>query len=240
MHRRTLLSLALFPSLAWSNPTSNEIKHLQFSTLLENDPATVISEQILRHAYRQLGISITVKKLPGERSLYSANNGETDGELYRKIGMERDYPNLHIVPIPLQIYEIVIFTMGAEFTVTSWESLRPFVVGYVKGIKIIEKNTVGMHVEQAATMRQAFLKMLLGRSDVVVANRSSGLAVLKELNIQDFKILKPALASFPVFHYLHKRHEALIPKLSPILRQMQNEKTIESIQKQVLAQFDFK
>ncbi len=57
-----------------------------------------------------------------------------------------------------------------------------------------------MHVEQAATMRQAFLKMLLGRSDVVVANRSSGLAVLKELNIQDFKILKPALASFPVIH----------------------------------------
>lgn len=241
MQRRDLLCFALFSSLplyAKAQPVKPQAQHLNISTLLENDPATFVAEKILSVAYQQLGISITVQKLPGERSLYSANNGESDGELYRKIGMEKDYPNLIIVPIPLQIYEIVIFTQGTDFVVNGWESLRPFVVGYVKGIKIIEKNTVGMHVEQAATMRQAFLKMNLGRSDVVVANRNSGLAVLKELKMEGVKILKPALASFPVFHYLHKKHEALVPKITVVLKKMQRDKTIETIQKEVYSKLD--
>lgn len=119
-----------------------------------------------------------------------------------------------------------------------WESLRPFVIGYVKGIKIIEQNTEGMRVEQAATMRQAFMKMNLGRSDVVVANRTSRLAVLKELNMSDEHVLKPALASFAVFHYLHKKHELLVPKLTAVLKQMQSDKSIENIQKEVLRKLE--
>lgn len=238
MQRRTMLYLALFPSLSLSSTQAN-LGNMQVSTLLENDPATLIAEKILSSAYQQLKMTLTVKRFPGERSLYSANNGETDGELYRKIGMERDYPNLIIVPVPLQTYEIVIFTQTTDFIVNGWESLRPFVIGYVKGIKIIEQNTDGMRVEQAATMRQAFLKMNLGRSDLVVANRSSGLAVLKELNMQDVRVLKPALASFAVFHYLHKKHEKLVPKLTAVLKQMQHDKSIENIQKEVMSQFEF-
>lgn len=237
MQRRTLLYLALYPSFSLAS-TEAKLSNIQVSTLLENDPATLIAEKILSSAYQQLKMTLTVKRLPGERSLYSANNGETDGELYRKIGMERDYPNLIIVPVPLQTYEIVIFTQATDFIVNGWESLRPFVIGYVKGIKIIEQNTDGMRVEQAATMRQAFLKMSLGRSDLVVANRSSGLAVLKELNMHDVRVIKPALASFAVFHYLHKKHENLIPKLTAVLKQMQQDKSIENIQKEVMNQFE--
>lgn len=237
MQRRTLLSLALCSSLSFA-ASQTRTNTIQVSTLLENDPATEIAEQILRLAYQRIGMSLTVKKFPGERSLYSANNGETDGELYRKIGMERDYPNLIIVPVPLQTYEIVIFTQATDFVVHGWESLRPFVIGYVKGIKIIEQNTEGMRVEQAATMRQAFLKMSLGRSDIVVANRSSGLAVLKELNMTDVRVLKPALASFAVFHYLHKKHELLVPKLTAALKQMQSDKSIENIQKEVMRKLE--
>lgn len=240
MQRRTLLSLALCSSLSFaaSSPQKLRINTFQISTLLENDPATDIAEQILKQAYQRLGLDLVVKKLPGERSLYSANNGETDGELYRKIGMERDYPNLMIVPVPLLTYEIVIFTQAAEFVVNGWESLRPFVIGYVKGIKIIEQNTDGMRVEHAATMRQAFLKMNLGRTDIVVANRASGLAVLKELHMNDVRVLKPSLASFAVFHYLHKKHEDLVPKLTAALKQMQNDKTIENMQKEVMRKLE--
>ena len=245
MQRRTWLFLTLLSSLSSASAftsthqnSASALSRIQISTLLENDPAAEIAEQILNLAYQRLGITLVVKKFPGERSLYSANNGETDGELYRKIGMERDYPNLVIVPIPLQTYEIVIFTLATDFNVHGWESLSPFVIGYVKGIKIIEQNTKGMRVEPAVTMRQAFLKMSLGRSDVVIANRASGLAVLKELNMTDVRVLKPALASFAVFHYLHKKHQDLVPKLSAVLKQMQSDKSIEDIQKSVLSKLE--
>jgi polar amino acid transport system substrate-binding protein len=236
MQRRTLLKLSCLACVPITSAMAQDVAPMQISTLLEIDPATTIAERVLHEAYRRLGLSIAVIKVPGERSLFSADHGQVDGELYRKLGMERDYPNLRIVPVPLLSYEIVIFTLGTSFVVSGWESLRPFTIGFVKGIKIIEQNTQGMKLEPTATMRQAFLKMSLGRSDIVVANRNSGLAILKELKMPEVKVLEPPLATFPVFHYLHKKHEALIPKLTLVLQQMQKEKLIEGIQKAVMAE----
>lgn len=236
MQRRTLLKLSCLTCLPIRSAQSQEVNTMQISTLLETDPATTIAERVLHEAYRRLGMKMVVSKVPGERSLFSADHGQADGELYRKLGMERDYPNLRIVPVPLLTYEIVVFTLGTGFTINGWESLRPFTIGFVKGIKIIEQNTPGMKLEPTATMRQAFLKMTLRRSDIVVANRSSGLAVLKEMKLSDVKIMEPSLATFPVFHYLHRKHEALVPKLTTVLQQMQKDKTIENIQKAVMAE----
>lgn len=213
-----------------------EQKVMRISTLLEIDPATAIAEQVLGEAYKRLGMILQVQKYPGERSLVSANDGSTDGELYRKVGMERDYPNLIIVPVALQTYEIVIFTRGTTFIVNGWESLRPFTVGFVRGIKIVEQSTLGMRTEAVPTMQQAFQKMVMGRTDVVVGNRHSGLAAIKALKLDDVRIMAPPLASFPVYHYLHKKHEALVPRLTAVLTQMQKEKVIERIQKAVLAE----
>lgn len=236
MRRRTLIGLAALPCCMAAAGWAQEGRTLQVSTLLEEDPATSIAERVVTEAYRRLGLSVQVRHLPGERSLRSANNGDTDGELYRKLGMERDYPNLVIVPVPLLTYEIVIFTQGTHFVVNGWDSLRPYTIGYVKSIKIVEQNTQGMRVEVAATLRQAFLKMTLGRSDVVVANKASGLAILKELNLPDVKVLTPPLATFPVFHYLHKKHVALVPQLTVMLQQMQKDKTIDALQKSVMVE----
>ncbi|MES2049466.1 MAG: transporter substrate-binding domain-containing protein [Pseudomonadota bacterium] len=236
MQRRTLLKLSCLTCLPITSAQSQEINTMQISTLLETDPATTIAERVVQEAYRRLGMKMVLSKVPGERSLFSVDHGQADGELYRKLGMERDYPNLRIVPVPLLTYEIVVFTMGTGFVINGWESLRPFTIGFVKGIKIIEQNTQDMKLEPTATMRQAFLKMTLRRSDIVVANRSSGLAVLKEMKLPDVKIMEPPLATFPVFHYLHKKHEELVPKLTKVLQQMQKDKTIENIQKAVMAE----
>ncbi|WP_256077662.1 ABC transporter substrate-binding protein [Massilia sp. YIM B04103] len=235
MRRRTLLNLALLAYLP-ALSAYGASKPMRVSTLLETDPATDIAEQVLREAYRRLGMNLDVVRLPAERALVSANDGMMDGELYRKIGIERDYPNLMIVPIPLLTYEIVIFTLGTSFVVSGWESLRPFTIGFIRGIKIVEQNTQGMHIEPVATMMQALQKMTMGRTDVVVGNRVSGLAMAKTLKLADIRVLQPPLATFPVFHYLHKKHEALIPKLSAVLQQMQKDKVIERIQKTVLGE----
>ncbi|PXX45436.1 substrate-binding periplasmic protein [Undibacterium pigrum] len=237
MQRRTLLQFASLSGLIGLPALAQQNKVLQISTLIEKDPATSIAEKIMETAYRKLGINFNVHYLPGERSLRSSNNGEMDAELYRKLGMERDYPNLIIVPVPLMTYEIVIFTYGTNFVVTGWESLRPYTIGFVKGIKIIEQNTLGMKLESAPTVRQAFQKMLLGRSDVVVANRISGQAALNELKQTDIGILMPPLATFPVFHYVNKKHEALVPALTAVLQKMQKDKVIENIQTSVMAEW---
>lgn len=229
MRRRTLFGLTL--AVALPTVTSDPLREINISTLVGDDPATDIAERIMREANRRLGITLVVHKLPGERTLLYANSGKMDGELYRKLGMDRQYPNLLIVPVPLQTYEIVIFSRGTSFAVSGWESLRPYSLGFVRGIKIIQENTRGMRVEAVPTMSLAFEKMMMGRTDLVLGNRASGMAVIKLMRIDGITVLEPELASFPVYHYLNKKYEGLVPRLATVLRQMQADKTIERIQK---------
>ncbi|MEJ6000082.1 substrate-binding periplasmic protein [Paucibacter soli] len=231
--RSTLVSLTLGLPLA---PAWGQVL-MQISTLLDPDPATQVAERILREAYRRLGRELEVKAMPGERSLLSANSGETDGELYRKAGIDRAYPNLLMVPVALQQYEIVAFTKSRQLDVHGWESLRPYKLGFVKGIKIIEENTVGMQLETVATMQQAFAKLELGRTDVVLANRISGLASLRQHQFSGVRVLQPALATFPVFHYLNKKHELLLPRLAAVMRELEQERFIQKVQDEVLSGF---
>ncbi|QPF74775.1 amino acid ABC transporter substrate-binding protein [Roseateles sp. DAIF2] len=211
---------------------------MRASTLLEPDPATTVAERVMREAYRRLGLGLEVQSLPGERSLLSANTGESDAELYRRAGIERAYPNLLMVPVALQTYEIVVFTKSVPaFAVSGWESLRPYRLGFVKGIKIIEEHTVGMRVETVATMLQAFTKLELGRTDLVLANRVSGLATVNAHRFAGVSVLTPPLASFPVFHYLHRRHRGLLARLTEVLRELERERFIASVQEEVLGSY---
>ncbi|WP_373888482.1 ABC transporter substrate-binding protein [Massilia genomosp. 1] len=233
MDRHRFLILALAASvLGPGAAAAAETRDMHVSTLVGNDPSASIAELVMAEAYRRIGRVLVVHKLPGERTLMMANEGRMDGELYRKVGMEREYPNLMIVPVPLLTYEIVIFTRGTEFTVNGWESLRPFSIGYVRGIKIVKENTAGMKTEAVPTMEQAFQKLSMGRTDVVVGNRLSGLAAAETLKIDDVRALSPALASFPVYHYVNKHHAALVPALAAALQAMKADKTIEKLQKQ--------
>ncbi|MDM4766200.1 transporter substrate-binding domain-containing protein [Pelomonas sp. SE-A7] len=233
MRRRNALSaIALAPHWVGAQPGL-----MRSSTLLEQDPATTVAERVMREAYRRLGLELQVQAMPGERSLISANSGETDAELYRRAGIDRLYPQLLQVPVPLLTYEIVVFTKSRPFAIEGWESLRPYRLGYVKGIKIVEEMTAGMKQEPVATMQQAFVKLDLGRTDLVLANRASGLAALHGLPINGVRVLSPPLATFPVFHYLNKRHEALLPRLTATLREMERERFIRQVQEEELARY---
>ena len=233
MQRRTLLKLAGLTSLKALPLHAQQNSPLHLSTLLLQDPATLIAKKVVIEAYRRLKIGVEIEELPGERSLQNADYGTTDGELYRKAGIETQYHNLVMVPVALMNYEIVVFSHSVTFPVNDWESLRPYTVGFVKSIKIIEENTKGMRIEVATTLQNAFLKMMLGRSDVLVCNRLSGLAMIKDMNLKQVRLLAPALAVFPVYHYLNKKHAELVPKLTSVLMEMQNNKIINDIQKSV-------
>jgi polar amino acid transport system substrate-binding protein len=230
--RHRFLTLALALSFMGGAGTAATAQEIHISTLVGNDPASKIAELVMTEAYRRVGRQLVVHPLPGERTLMMANEGRMDGELYRKVGMEREYPNLMIVPVPLLTYEIVVFTRGTEFVVNGWESLRPFTIGYVRGIKIVKENTAGMKTEAVPAMEMAFRKLTMGRTDIVVGNRLAGLAAAAALHIDDVQVLSPALASFPVYHYVHKSHAALVPGLVSALQAMTADKTIDKLQKQ--------
>ena len=94
MDRRTFLPVFLLGVLPAPVTRARDVMHV--STLIGDDPAADVSEEVLREAYRRLGRSLGVHQLPGERSLVYANEGRMDGELYRKAG-EGESTTMHQV-----------------------------------------------------------------------------------------------------------------------------------------------
>ncbi len=208
----------------------------------------VIATRILTEAYGRMGIEIEARGYPGPRSLTLANRGGIDGELFRG-DLDRDeFPNLIQVPVPILYSEIVVFTKDVKFEVMGWDSLKPYTVGIQIGIKEAESGTNGMRIEPVASAEQLFMKLAAGRNDIVVLPRNLGLKALKYvgaerpagINLKDFqgiKALEPPLQRDTIYHYLNNSHLELVPKITAVLKAMEEEGLIQRITEETEAEF---
>ncbi len=194
--------------------------------------ATPIAEKVMIEAYKRIGKTIEIKKFPAERSLQVANSGEVDGDLYRKKDINRTYPNLIVVPVPIVSVDIMVFAKGKKLAVKGWKSLLPYKVGYRIGIKVIENNLVkGTKAEAEPTLDQLFKKLEGGRHDVAVETKLSGLETISKLGLKDIIMLEPPLIKSPLFHCLNVKNKNLVGPLTAALKQMEKEGIIQDIQK---------
>jgi polar amino acid transport system substrate-binding protein len=198
--------------------------------------ALLMGERVLKEAYARLGIDFEFRELPEVRAMVTANEGGTDGEFERFAGLEQTYPNLVMIPVPIGSVDIVVYTKETDFAVEGWHSLAPYTIGIVRGFKLIEANTEGMHVEAVTTVEQAFLKLNAGRSDVVVESRSAQ-CMLKDFNVSGIRVLEPPLDQLVLYHYLHRRHTALAAKLEAVLTRMEQEGELKALQEQAMQDF---
>lgn len=234
--RTSLLGSALALSLACLPVGATAQDTLTLSGALDGYSPR-LSAAILTVAYEQLGISITAEYLPNERAIVDANDGVLDGVLDRRAGMSETYPNLIIVPVVLMTSDWVVFTKQTRFTVQGWESLRPYAIALQRGSKGPEKATEGMKRTIVTSKDQLFKMLEADRVDVVLAIREDGLRVLKQLGFTDITILEPSLQQVPVYHYLHKKHEALIPKITAVLQTMADNGKFQPITERVLQEW---
>jgi polar amino acid transport system substrate-binding protein len=179
-----------------------------------------IGMAILREAYGRLGIKVETMGLPAERALVMANAGTTDGVVIRIAGIDRDYPNLVMVPVLLLQLEAVVFTHTVDFPVKGWESLKPWRIGIIRGFKFAEQGTAGMRVLLTQNPEILFRNLERGYYDIAINERYSGLVACKQAGIENVRILEPPLEQLPMYHYVHASHRDLVPRLTAILQEM--------------------
>lgn len=201
---------------------------------IEGSNLSDISERVLTEAYHKIGIDIVVKTLPARRAILSANNGEVGGELHRVKGINKKYTNLEMVPISINHVEGVVFSKNKEFIVEGWESLRPYKIGIIRGVIYTEKGTTGMQVYPATTNEQLFKMLDMDRLDIGILNRITGLLYIDKLKLNTIKALEPPVEKLPLYHYLHKKHVDLIPKITEVLSVMKKEGRIKQIRKEYI------
>lgn len=188
-----------------------------------------VNEAVLTEAYRRLGITIRVRNYPAARALIESNSGKVDGELYRMAGISDRFHNLIMVPTPISSIEWMVFTRDQDLKVNGWESLASFNVAVERGILYVEQKTANMKRELVNDNLQMMRMLELDRVQLAVDTRLDGASVLRGMKNHHIRMLEPPLAKIDLHHYVHKKHQALVPKLDAILKQLQREGLAEQL-----------
>ncbi len=206
-----------------------------FSTMGSRVGDTV--ETVIKEAYQRLGIEVEVSKFPGRRSMATSNSGETDGELVRIIHIDKEFKNLVRVPVPVYTMESVAATRNTELSHWTAEHLTQYKVGRVSGIIWSEKLTKEMSTVVADDYETLLNMMMYGRMDIILGARMSLMSKSKELKLSGIKILEPPINKVSLYHYLHKKHIDLVPKITEALQQMTQEGRIKQIKEETVLAF---
>ncbi len=209
-----------------------------YKSLLSNAEQTGMLDLIVKEAFNRLDITAELPFLPAERSIMAANSGIHDGELNRIEGMESMYPNLVRVPESNMDFKFVAFSKNKDFETTDWSTLNSLCVGFIKGWKIFEKNMKNhpdlIYVNSA---EQLFRQLDKEHIDIALYGELVGYAQLKEMNVTDYKVLSPPLATKKMYMYLNKKHETLAPRVAESLKNMKMDGTYDRIVTQTTAPY---
>lgn len=210
---------------------------------LTNDDKTGLLDIIVGEAFRRSGLELSLIKLPAERGLKNANAGIDDGDLWRIAGLEKLYPNL--VRVPEKVFDVnfVAFAYKPGATepgieIDGWHSLKPHIVGLIKGWKILEKNVpAGTDVVYTGDAEQLFTLLEKRRIDIALYSRLMGLDIIRRRQMTGVTDLSPPLATREMFVYLHKSRSGLAPRIAEALAALKSEGLYDAEYKKIEARF---
>ncbi|MDD2885798.1 MAG: transporter substrate-binding domain-containing protein [Dechloromonas sp.] len=193
-------------------------------------------ERLSQAAAQRIGVNIQLVSNPSERSLFMANQGEVDGEGLRIAGLNQHYPNLVQVQERFIGISFVAFSKDASINLDqSWNSLKPYRVAFINGWKMFEANTAEVRsVTKVDKPEQLFRMLDGGRVDLALYTRADGVALLKTLGLRSIAPISPSLKEVDMYLYLHKKHQALAPRIAQALREMKADGTYNKIMFDVL------
>jgi polar amino acid transport system substrate-binding protein len=205
---------------------------------VDNQLTLPLEQEILQQAYQRLGIEVSIIGLPSKRALRSANAGVTDGEAARIAAIAQEYPNLIKIAVPIRIDPMSLFVRaGDEFAVAGWESIpKDNILGYRRGIKVAE-NAIAEHgIDSYAgdNMKQLFEQLSRGRLDIVLTGPIGLEAILSDPQFEKIVQLDPPVQISYLYHFLHKKHAALVPEITRVLQEMEIEGKLQKIRQQFM------
>ncbi len=190
-------------------------------------------QSLMSEAFNNLDMDVRVRPMPAERALKDSNSDHgADGETLRTEYISNKYPNLLKVPEQIFNLNLVAYSIDKDFQTNNWESLRPYHVAYIKGMKAIENKLLFVKpksVQQIENARLLFIHLVKKRTDVVVWGLIEGLIVVDKLGRENnalsretgkIRVLKPPLKTIPLYLYLNKRHKGLISKIDHSLKEI--------------------
>ncbi len=206
-------------SLKLSSTTFAEQLHFaSIAQLSEQEVALKVLPQIYQH----LGQEITITPLPANRAQYEANSGKKDGEILRIYSYGEQNNNVIRVPTPYYSLTTGVFSRNdRKIIVNSQSDLSKYRIGKVRGVKHTENATKGlMRVYNSNNSEQLFKQLQQGTIDIALTNYLNGELTIKKLNLNNIVVVNKALDHEPLYHYLYKKHQHLVPQVDEAIKQL--------------------
>ncbi len=182
------------------------------------------SVEVIKEAYRRLGLTVEFLQFPVKRANVAANTGAVDGVLYRREGFEREYPNLVRIPVAVKRDDIVAVAHGTTVEISGWDSLLPYTVGCLLGFdSAIQNLAAGQRAVTVNSADKLYAMLEVGRIDIIADARTRALQMIEALDLKDVRVLEPPLLSVSLYHYVNARRRDLIPPLTRALADMAEE-----------------
>lgn len=194
-------------------------------------------KKVLVTAYEKIGIEVEIKLIHSKRSILLADEGRIDGEFGRSTIIEQEYKNLLRVPFVLLLREIHFFTKDTIIDDFTKDNIKKYRVGIINGHKYAEKFTKDfLNVISVKNTKQLIGLLVKNRVDITIDFPSSFETdvALMGLNSNDFKYKEQDFKILKRYHYLHKKHNLLIPKITQSLNQMKQNGEMERILKRYI------
>ncbi|MEH6343610.1 MAG: transporter substrate-binding domain-containing protein [Bermanella sp.] len=175
---------------------------------------------VLTSAYAELGIEVEFKYYPASRAVKLADAGMYDGETFR--GMDFINAESNLLPVMVVVAEVEwwVYSKNINFKVQGYKSLEPYHVSSRRGILAADNILkYARKKKMLNTFEQTLLMLDAGRVDLAILPARISLAILEKMPL-DIYALKPAIRVDELYHFIHKKHEALIPKITKILKRM--------------------
>ncbi len=222
------------PAYADSTIILSTIQRLPIS----NDLQTGLADRIATEAFRRIGIRAIIRKVPARRALRDANAGLHDGDLARIAGVTRTYPDLLPVPEITWVAEIVAFSKNSQITTPDWKSLEKYRTSYIRGWVVFENNLPDTPMVDKVVTPEALFKMLkMDRAELALYEKKMGYGLLsQQQNNSNIHALQPALTIEPIYIYLHRKHEDLLPREANAIREMKQDGSYETIVQDCLSE----
>ncbi|MGE4422050.1 MAG: substrate-binding periplasmic protein [Pseudodesulfovibrio sp.] len=191
---------------------------------------SINSLKVLKEAYSRIGVEVRGKRLPAARSLEMAEGGLVDGEVNRIKAIEEQYPRLIRIDVPVNRLEGVVMTCNTSLEHVSLEAIRKLHLGIKIGNRYAEMLTDGMPTVTKLPHEAKLMTLLLeGRLDALLVDRAWADAEMAKPGMGCLRVNEPPLVVVPLYHYLNRKHAALVPLITAELRVMRESGEIDRI-----------
>ncbi|WP_138553207.1 hypothetical protein [Pseudoalteromonas rubra] len=161
--------------------------------------------------YAPMGIRPEFEFLPSERGLQLVNDGELDAEAGRVGLVGARYPNLIAVPAPLSELRLMLLCTAPKYCELSNETDLAIIAGNLITVWYCEQHQLNCNPVQNNI--SAYQALSRGRVNRILVTDKYALGSLCESGLSTLYSKVADESTFTVYHYVHKKHRALVPKL---------------------------